>query len=106
MFAREVTVTLKSNSKSKFIETIENEITPILRKEKGFNDMITLVSHDGAKAVAISLWEQKENAEAYKSTTYPKVVKALEQVVSGTPMVKTYEVSNSTMHKIAVPQPA
>ena len=32
---------------------------------------------------------------------YPEVLKALGKVVEGTPQLQTYEVSNSTIHKIA-----
>ena len=48
-----------------------------------------------------SLWDQKENAEAYNRGTYPQVQKALAKVVEGTAEIKTYEVANSTLHKIA-----
>ena len=48
-----------------------------------------------------SLWDQKENAEAYNRGTYPQVQKALAKVVEGTAEIKTYEVANSTFHKIA-----
>lgn len=106
MFAREVTMNLKPNSQAGFTQTLEKEIIPLLRKEQGFRDEITFVAQDGAKAVGISLWDQKENAEIYNRGTYPQVLKALDQVIEGTPQVKTYEVSNSTWHKIAAQQPA
>jgi hypothetical protein len=47
------------------------------------------------------LWDQKENAEAYSRDGYPAVLKALGNVVEGTPQVRTYEVANSTFHEIA-----
>jgi hypothetical protein len=40
-------------------------------------------------------------AGQYSHGTYPEVLKALAKVVEGTPQVQTYEVSNSTFHKIA-----
>jgi hypothetical protein len=46
--------------------------------------------------VGTSLWDQKENAEAYNRGTYPQVQKALAKVVEGTAEIKTYEVANST----------
>ena len=73
----------------------------MLRKQKGFQDEITFVASSGTEAVGISLWDQKENAEAYNRATYPQVQKALARVVEGTPEIKTYEVANSTFHKIA-----
>jgi hypothetical protein len=38
--------------------------------------------------------------EAYQRGTYPAVLKALANVIEGTPQVRIYEVSNSTFHKI------
>ena len=101
MFARQVSMRLKPNSSKAFTDTIEKEIIPILRKQKGFQDEITLVAPGGLEAIGISFWDQKENAEAYSRTTYAEVQKALAKVVEGTPQVQTYEVSNSTFHKIA-----
>jgi len=101
MFARHVSMLLKPNSVPEFTKTIEQEILPLLRKHKGFQDEITFVTSDGTQAIGISLWEQKESAEAYNRETYPEVVKALAKVVEGTPQVRTFEVANSTFHKIA-----
>ena len=101
MFARTVNLHLKPNSVSELTQTIDKEIIPLLRKQKGFQDEITFVVPGGAEAVAISLWDQKENAEAYVRATYPQVLRALAKVVEGTPQVQTSEVSNSTFHKIA-----
>ncbi len=100
MFARNVCLHLKPNSVPEFTQTIEKEIIPLLRKQKGFQDEITFVVPGGAEAVGISLWDQKENAEAYNRGTYPEVLRALARVVEGTPQVQTYEVCNSTFHKI------
>jgi len=103
MFARSVSMHLKPNSVAEFTRTLEQELIPLLRKQKGFQDEITLVAASGLEAIGISLWEEKADAEAYNRTTYPEVLKALAKVVDGTPRVLTYEVSNSTFHKIAVP---
>ncbi len=101
MFARNVSMRLKPNSIAEFTRTLDQEIIPLLRKQKGFQDEITFVVPGGTEAVGISLWDQKENAEAYSRGTYPQVLNALSKVVEGTPQVHTYEVSNSTFHKIA-----
>jgi hypothetical protein len=47
------------------------------------------------------LWDKAENAEAYNRGTYPEVTKILDKVVEGVPQVETYDVANSTFHKIA-----
>ena len=100
MFARSVSMRLKSNSVPEFTRTLENDVLPVLRKQTGFRDEITFV-HDGVEEVGISLWDQKVQAETYERETYPQILKSLAKVVEGTPKVQTYEVCNSTAHEIA-----
>ena len=101
MFARKVSMQLKHNSLAEFTRKIEKDILPLLRKQAGFRDELTFVGPGETKVFGISLWENKENAESYNRGTYPEVTKILAGVVEGTPQVETYEVSNSTFHKIA-----
>jgi hypothetical protein len=101
MFARRVDMHLKSNSVVEFTQRLEKDILPLLRKQKGFQDEITFVGQGGREAFGISLWDTAENAEAYNRGTYPEVTKFLATVVDGTPQVETYDVANSTFHKIA-----
>jgi hypothetical protein len=101
MFARSVTIHLKSNSVSEFNSTMEKDILPLLQKQKGFRDEISLVTSNGSEAVGISLWDRKEDAEAYNRTTYAEVQKLLARVSEGTPQVQTYEVGTSTIQKTA-----
>jgi len=92
---------LKANSTKAFTDSIEKEIIPLLRKQKGFQDEITFVVPGGTDAVGISLWDQKENAEAYSRGTYAEVQKVLGKVLEGTPRVQSYDVCNSTLHEVA-----
>jgi hypothetical protein len=101
MFARSVTIRLKSNSVGEFNRTLEKEVLPLLQKQKGFQDEISLVSSNGTEAVGISLWERQEDAELYNRTTFSEVQKLLAKVSEGTPHVQTYEVGTSTLHKVA-----
>jgi len=102
MFARSVSIRLKANSVAEFNRTLENEVLPLLRKQKGFRDELALVAPGGSEVVAISFSDQNENAGAYGREAYPEVLKTLGKVVEGTPQVHTHEVSSSTFHKIAV----
>ena len=101
MFARSISMRLKPNSVAEFNKALENEVLPLLRKQKGFQDELVLVSSNGTEAVGISLWDQKDSAEAYNRTAYPEVQKLLSKVIEGTPQVQTYEVSTSTLQKTA-----
>jgi heme-degrading monooxygenase HmoA len=100
MFARHVSMHLKPNTRAEFIQTIENEIVPLLKKQHGFRDEIVfLAPGSGTEGVAISLWDKKEDAEAYLRGSYPEVLKALAKVVDGTPEVQNFEVANSTLQE-------
>lgn len=101
MFARNVRMQLKPNSTAQFTQTLEKEVLPLLRKQEGFQDEVAFIVPGGTEACAISFWQSKENAEAYSRTGYPEVLKALGKIVEGAPQLQTYEVSNSTFHKIA-----
>ena len=101
MYTRNVSLKLKTNSAAEFTRTLEKEIIPLLRKQKGFQDEISFVAPERNEAIAISFWDKKDNAEAYNRETYPEVLKGLSKVVEGTPRVESFEVANSTSHQIA-----
>jgi len=101
MFARSVSFHLKPGRGAEFAQLIDKDIIPVLRKQKGFQDELTFVSPGGTDAVAISVWDLKDSADTYARGAYPGVLKSLAPVVEGTPQVHTYDVSNSTFHKIA-----
>ncbi len=101
MYARRVSMELKPNSRTDLTRKFESDILPLLRKQKGFQDAITFVNPAGKDAFAISLWDSKESAENYNRATFAEVTKILSKLVDGKPQVHSYEVANSTFHKIA-----
>jgi heme-degrading monooxygenase HmoA len=100
MVARSLSLHLKPNRVEEFTRIIENEVIPMMRGLKGFQDKIVLVAAGGLEAIGLSFWDQKEDAEAYGRGTYRKVMKALANVVEGTPGIEVRDVSNSTFHRI------
>jgi hypothetical protein len=88
MFARNVSFHLKSNMLSDYTRTFDKDILPLLRKQNGFKDEITFSGPGGIDVTAISLWDNKANAEAYNTNAYPEVLKTLARVTDGTPMVQ------------------
>src|SRR5216117_4247340 len=100
MYAHRVSVHLKPNSTAAFTQRLEQQVIPMLRKQKGFQDEITFVGSTGTEAFGVSLWDNKESADAYNRGPYAEVSKILAKLVDGTPRVDTYEVSRSTFHKI------
>ena len=101
MYARQVSMELKPNGRTDFIQKLESEILPLLRKQKGFKDEITFVSPEGKNVVAFSLWDNEESAETYSHGPYTEVTKILSKFAQGTPRVKAFEVASSTIHNIA-----
>ena len=101
MFARIVTMRLKPNSAAEFTQSMEKKVIPLLRKQKGFKDELTFIAQGGTEAVGISLWDTKQNAEAYQAAVYNEVMKELANATEGTPRIQQYEIGNSTVHNIA-----
>jgi hypothetical protein len=101
MFARNVSFHLKSNMLSDYTRTFDKDILPLLRKQNGFKDEITFSGPGGIDVTAISLWDNKTSAETYNTNSYPEVLKAMARFIEGTPKVHTFDVVNSTFHKIA-----
>jgi hypothetical protein len=103
MFARNVSIHLKSNMLSDYTQAFEKEVLPMLRKQHGFKDEITFAGPGGIDVTAISLWDNKADADTYNTNSYPGVLKTMAKFIEGTPKVHTFDVVNSTFHKIAAP---
>jgi hypothetical protein len=102
MFARNAHFRVKSlDMAAEFSRTLENEILPLLRKQKGFKGEITLSNPGNLERISISLWEEKSDAEAYDANVYPQVLKILAKVIDGTPKIRIFEaVALNLDHKI------
>src|ERR1700730_12961657 len=101
MFARHVSLCLKPNTRGDFTRIFDKEVIPMLRRQNGFRDEIIFALPGGPNVGAISLWDTKEQAEAYKTAGCPAVLKILHKVLDGTPKVQVSDVINSTIHQPA-----
>jgi len=101
MFARNVSIRLKPNTLNDFKQTFEKEVVPVLQKQAGFRDEITLSGDTDTYVTAISLWDSKEQADAYNNSTYPSVLKTLDKYLDGPPKVRASSVISSTSHKLS-----
>jgi hypothetical protein len=101
MFARKVSMRLKADAAGPFIQKIEYEIIPLLRKQKGFLDELTLIPAGGKEVHAYSFWECSEDAEAYGRTAFREVTDLVSELLDGPVRIHTYMVANSTFHKLA-----
>jgi hypothetical protein len=96
MFARNVSFHLKSNMLSDYNRTFEKDILPLLRRQTGFQDEITLASSGGTDVTVISLWDKKNDADTYNTGAYTQVLDMLARFIEGTPQVHTFDVVTST----------
>lgn len=101
MYARHSTLQLKENLAKDFPVLFEKEILPLLKHRRGFVDELVLITHERREVVAISLWENKECADAYVRELYPKLERIVEKYTEGKPIVRNLETEYSTFHKVA-----
>ncbi len=89
-FARNVQFQIKTGKEQEFNGLFEREVLPMLRKQSGFQEAVTLLNNTkGARS--ISLWDDRKSADAYQTSAYPQVLAKLTTVIEGTPTVETYE---------------
>ena len=94
-FARNVHFQIKNGKEKEFTTLFETEVMPLLKKQSGFREEMTLLNKNGN--LGISVWDDRKSAETFQTTTYPGILKTLGPVIEGTPTVDTYEVANSTL---------
>ncbi len=94
-FARNVRFQIKNGKEQEFAGLFEKDVLPMLRKQNGFQNEFTLVNPDGA--IGVSLWNDRPSAEAYNTSMYPQILAKLNPMIVGTPTVKTYDVTATTL---------
>lgn len=101
MFVRHVTMRLRADSVAKFGRILGGEVIPLLRKQAGFLDHITLISPERAEAVVITFWDTEDSQEAFIRTQNPQVSRSLFDVIEEAPRVAMFDVLDSTFLKLA-----
>ncbi len=101
MYARIVEVTLKPGKLDEARNTMNREVAPALKTQTGFVDGMGLVSDtDTNTLLSITFWHTKAEADRYNTSNFPKLIGMLEPMITKY-TVKTFNVENSTVHKIA-----
>lgn len=91
MFVRISEFMPKIEKKEEFIRTIRNEVLPLLKKQTGFVDLVPLFPEDKAdKAVAMSLWTDKRDADRYERDVFHKVQEILKPYLNTPITVRTF----------------
>ena len=66
-FARNVHFQIKNGKEQEFNNLFEKDVLPMLRKQGGFQEEVTLVNPRSAQA--ISLWDTRKSADTYQTST-------------------------------------
>lgn len=102
MFTRVVEVTTKQGKAKEVCKTIQEKVLPILKSQNGFVDEVTLVSTNNPNRVlALSFWKTREEAQQYHNQQYTNITNLIRNHLEGEPQIETFELENSTIHKIA-----
>jgi len=100
MFVRQVTAHFKPGKFDLLNKRLENEVIPLLKKQKGFRDELSFYDKEKDEAIAMSFWDTKKDVDFYSRDIYPQISKKMEDAVIGTPLVREFEVANSTWYNI------
>src|SRR5579864_2037147 len=103
MFARIVDFVSRPGKTRSLNEIIQSRLFPILSVQPGFLDEIVLESDvEPNRVVTLSFWKTREQAERYNQETYPAVKEVLVASLETEPVVRTFNVMNSTTRHIAM----
>jgi heme-degrading monooxygenase HmoA len=97
--ARNLHCHLKEGKQKEFVQLIEGEILSMLREQAGFQDELVLINRN--RALVISFWDDRKHAQAYQTSTFPKVVQTLNPLVETPPHAETFDVATSTLARAA-----
>ena len=100
MFVRQVSAHFKPGKFDLLNRRLQNDVIPLLKKQSGFRDELSFFDKEKDEAIAMSFWDTKQDADKYQRDIYPKVSKKMEEAIDGDPVVRSFEVNNSTWYDI------
>ena len=90
MYARKVSLSVKSDASSQFFQKVEQELIPLFRKQKGFLDYLIVLSDKGREAYVFSFWENNDDAEKHDRAIFPVLPKLLTGVFDGSVRIHAF----------------
>ncbi len=103
MFTRMVEFKCKAGKLDELARLTRETLLPILRKQQGFQDMITLVSvTDPNQMRSLSFWNNREDAERYQHEQFSRIAEMLRPLCDGEPVVSMFAVNTSRVHNINI----
>ena len=103
MLARVVECQSKVGRSEQVGDRLENDVLPILQKQPGFVDFLTLSDKiTPERLMCISFWTSREDSDEYHRQHYDTITDILMPVLESPPTLETFAVNASTAHRIAV----
>ena len=107
MFTRVVELTSKAGKSKELANTINEKAIPILKKQRGFQDEIVLISDtEPNRILGISFWDTREDAEQYHREQFPTIQDSVRHLLESAPVVQTFNVHTYIGQKIAADKAA
>jgi heme-degrading monooxygenase HmoA len=107
MYTRVVEITSKSGKARELCNIIDDKVLPILKRQAGFVDETVIVSDtEPNRVLALSFWKTREDANRYAREQFDTVQKTVQNLLESAPVVRTFDVHTSTMHKVAAEKAA
>jgi hypothetical protein len=107
MFARVVECQSKVGRSEQVGSKLNNDVLPILQKQPGFVDFLTLSDKTNpAGWCASAFWTSREDAEEFYRQHYDTITEVLKPILESPPTFETFAVNASTAHRIAVARAA
>ena len=100
MYVRQVTAHFKPSKFDMLNQRLEEEIIPLLKRQSGFRDELSIFDKDKDEAITMSFWDTKQDADTYARDLYPSVHKKMQETLEDTPQIRSFEVANSTWYDI------
>jgi heme-degrading monooxygenase HmoA len=102
MFTRIVETTTKAGKAHDVANALQEKILPILRQQTGFIDETILIpDSEPDRVLTMSIWKTRDDAERYHKQHFSKITQMISQLIEGTPVLRTFNVHTSTVHKVA-----
>lgn len=102
MFTRLIDSSIKPDKLKDFSKALRDEVLPIMRRQPGFVDLVTLFCQvDKNRVVTLSFWKTREEAERWERDQFPKVLSKMKAFHTANPKVSVFQVDTSTFHHIA-----
>jgi quinol monooxygenase YgiN len=97
MFARILYFEVKPEKKEELVRAVKNQVVPILKQQVGFLEILPFFPEKAreGKAVNISLWSTKSDAERYERETYARVADILKPYLTAPVVVNHYNLETT-----------